>query len=250
MSKSSVDLTPEKFKDFYRKTPEDKSASPSGLHIGHYKAAITNEDFLFVVWKIMHLSYNNSYCLQRWKTSATTLLEKVHRSPWIHKFRTIHIIESDLNYVMRAIWGREFMYHNENNKAFHVNQYGGRRDRQPQSAILNKILSLEIIRHYGEGAALIDNDAKACYDRIIPYLTTYMLRRLGMPYFLFRFMCNVLKQMQYSIRLPQGQSGKYDSSNKILYGTGQGAGWSPPCWAANSDIISCCMEKHTSGMLL
>ena len=65
---------------------------------------------------------------------------------------------------MRAIWGREFMVYNEDNQAFHDNQYGGRRGRQPQSAILNKILTLEVIRHYGEDAALVDNDAKACYD--------------------------------------------------------------------------------------
>ena len=77
-----------------------------------------------------------------------------------------------------------------------------------------------------------------------------MLRRLGMPFFLSKFMCNVLKQIQYSIRMPQGRSIKYDSTSKELYGTRQGAGWSPQCWAANSDIISCCMERLTPGMLL
>ena len=227
MLKDRTLLTEEKFRDFYRKIPEDKSASPSGLHIGHYKAAITDPEFLFAVWKIMSLAYNNNYCLKRWKTSATTLLEKVHGFPCIHKFRTIHIIESDLNYVMRSIRGREFMYHNEDNKPLHDSQYGGRRGRQPQSAILNKVLSLEIIRHYGEDAVLVDNDAKAYYDRIIPYLTTYMLKRLGMPYYLSKFMCTVLKQMHYSIRLPQGHSATYDSSGKTLYGTGQGAGCPP-----------------------
>ena len=250
MPKEKTNLTEAQFRDFYRKTPEDKSASPSGLHLGHYKAASTNSDFSWVLWKILTLAYTNSYCLHRWKISATTLLEKIHGYPWIHKFRTIHIVESDLNYIMRAIWGREFMYYNEDNETLHDNQYGGRKGRQPQSAVLNKVLTLDIIRHYGEDASLVDNDAKACYDRIIPYLTTYMLRRLGMPFFLTRFMCNVLRQMQYSIRMPQGQSVKYDSSSKELYGTGQGAGWSPPCWAANSDIISCCIEKFAPGILL
>ena len=77
-----------------------------------------------------------------------------------------------------------------------------------------------------------------------------MLKRLGMSYYLSKFICTVLKQMHYSIRLPQGHSASYDSSKKTLFGTGQGAGWSPPCWAANSDIISCCMEKYTPGILL
>lgn len=103
MPKSKTNLTEEQFRDFYRKTPEGKSASPSGLHLGHYKAAFTNSDFSWVLWKILAIAYINSYCLQRWKVSATTLLEKIHGYPWIHKFRTIHIVESDLNYIMRAI---------------------------------------------------------------------------------------------------------------------------------------------------
>lgn len=81
MPKSRTILTEKTFRDFYRKTPEDESASPSGLHIGHYKTTITNHDFLYVVWQIMSLSYTNSYCLKRWRTSATTLLEKMHGNP-------------------------------------------------------------------------------------------------------------------------------------------------------------------------
>ena len=198
----------------------------------------------------MFIAYQNSYCLDRWKQSATILLEKILGFPKIHKFRTIHLLESDLNFLMRYVWGREFMWYNESQDGFHDNQYGGRQGRQPQSAALNKALTLDILRYYGEHAALIDNDAKACYDRVIPYLTTYMLRRLGMPYFLSRSMCKVLQEMHYSIKTDKGTSAKYSSDDKILYGTGQGAGWSPPCWAANSDVISHCMETHSPGMLL
>ena len=77
-----------------------------------------------------------------------------------------------------------------------------------------------------------------------------MLRRNGMPYFLSRFMCNVLRDMRYSIRTDKGVSEKHSSEDRPLYGTGQGAGWSPPCWAANSDVISHAMAAHTPGLLL
>ena len=62
-------------------------------------------------------------------------------------------------------------------EGFHDNQYDGRRGRQPQSAVLNKVLSLDIIRYYGEPSAMVENDAITSYNRILPYLTTYMLRR-------------------------------------------------------------------------
>lgn len=47
--KSMTIMTLDQSRDFYRKTTEDKSASPSGLHIGHYKAASKNQDFSFAV---------------------------------------------------------------------------------------------------------------------------------------------------------------------------------------------------------
>lgn len=98
--------------------------------------------------------------------------------------------------------------------------------------------------------AIIDNDAKAYYDRAIPYITLFMLRRLGMPIFLSQFMCNILNSMTYSIKTGTGTVTTYNASDNRLFGTGQGAGWSPPCWAANSDVISTVMEKYTPDMLL
>ena len=93
------------------------------------------------------------------------------------------------------------MRHNEIAETFHNTQYGGRKGRLPTSAILNKVLTLDIIRYFGEIMTIIDNDAKACYDRVIPYVTLYMMRRLGMPIHLSQFMCNVLNSMTYTIKL-------------------------------------------------
>ena len=83
------------------------------------------------------------------------------------------------------------MSHNELADTFHNNQYGGRKGRLPTSAILNKVLIIDIIRYFEDNMVIIDNDAKACYDRVIPYVTMYMLRRLDMSIHLSQFMCNV-----------------------------------------------------------
>ena len=196
-------ISHEEFQSFFRHTPEDRSSSPSGLHLGHYKAATVSEEFSAVLWNIALIALENEYALTRWHRSVTILLEKSAGNPFIHKYRTIHLIESDLNFVMRKVWGRDFMRHNEIAETFHNNQYGGRKGRLPTSAILNKVLTLDIIRFFGDDMAIIDNDAKACYDRVISYVTLYMMRRLGMPIHLSRFMCNVLNSMTYTIKLVQ-----------------------------------------------
>ena len=90
----------------------------------------------------------------------TLLTQDPDLTPKIHEFRTIHLIESDLNFIVRKIWGREFMIYNECADGFH------------------KVLLLDIIWYYGEPYAMVDNDATVCYDRILPYLPSGSFRSL------------------------------------------------------------------------
>ena len=245
MPAATVQFTREKFQTFYKKTKEKTSSSPSGLHMGHWKAAALSTTISEVLSIIMRIAINNSYSLNRWKKVTGILLEKKSGHPTINKLRTIHIIESDLNYAMRMIWGREMMKWAEKHHAIHENQYGGRKGVQAQSASLNKTLTMDIIRYYGEPAMLVDNDAQACYDRIVPSILTYALLRLGLPLHMVKFQLKWLEQANYHLKLQKGLSASYSTTpTTYLFGTGQGTGWSPPCWGALSDLISRTMEKH------
>jgi len=252
MSVEDISIPDIVFQKFYKGAKESTSSSPSGLHLGHWKVGAADKDICMVLAGIVRLSVQNTYTLSRWRKVVAILMEKLHGQPKINKFRTIHLLESDLNFVLRYIWGRQFMRHNESTKAWHPNQYGSRKGIQGQSATLNKVLTLDVIRYYAEPAAIVDNDAKACYDRLIPCLLSYALMRLGLPKQLTRFMCKWLDQAQYFIKTSQGISKHHYSSTveQYLYGTGQGTGWSPPNWGAISDIISTAMSKNTPGMRL
>jgi len=252
MSKADTSITKLKFQAFYKGAKESTSSSPSKLHLGHWKAAALDDDISTVLAIVIDLAVSNSYTLKRWQKVIGVMLEKVHGQPRIHKFRTIHLVESDFNFVLRAIWGKSFMAHNEKSKSLHPNQYGGRKGIQGQSAAINKVLTMDIIRHYAEPAALLDNDAQACYDRLIPVLLSYALIRLGLPKHLTRFMCKWLQSATYHIKLAHGVSEhSYQTTlDTYLFGTGQGTGWSPPNWGAISDIISNAMEENSPGMFL
>jgi len=252
MHPDALNITDIVFKKFYNKAKESTSSSPSGLHLGHWKAGAADKDICMVLSGIIRIAVQNTYTLERWRKVVSILMEKVQGQPNINKFRTIHLLESDMNFVLRYIWGRQFMRHNEKNNAWHSNQYGSRKGIQGQSATLNKVLTLDINRYYAEPAAIVDNDAKACYDRMIPVLLSYALIRLGLPKALTRFMCRWLEQATYCIKTSKGISKfKYGSCiESYLYGTGQGTGWSPPNWGAISDLISTVMGKNTPGMKL
>ena len=71
-----------------------------------------------------------------------------------------------------------------------------------------------------------------------------------MPSHIGIFMCQTLDLMSYTIKMGDGTEVEYSAKDYHMFGTDQGAGWSPPCWAANSDVISHVMERYTPGMLL
>ena len=63
----------------------------------------------------------------------------------------------------------------------HKGQYGSRRSKMAISMVLLKRLSYDIIRQARMNACMFDNDATACYDRIIPSLAMMKCRRAGTP---------------------------------------------------------------------
>jgi len=111
---------------------------------------------------------------------------------------------------------------------------------------------MNVIRYYCEPAALVDNDALACNDRLVPVILSYALIRLELPPKLTRFICKWLQSSQYYLKLSHGVTKHSYKSNleQYLFGTGQGTGWSPPNWVAISDIISDAMEANCPDMHL
>ena len=130
----------------------------------------------------------NSYALRRWTQVTGILQEKEYGLTHIKRIRTLHIIESELNFFMRLVWFRELMKWSESHQAININQYGGRKGVQAQSAALNKTLTLIIIRFYAYPSFIIDNGAQACYYRILVIILCYTLLRLGMPVHLIHFL--------------------------------------------------------------
>lgn len=61
-------------------------------------------------------------------------------------------------------------------------QYGGRKNRQAQSEVINKVLYGNISFQSRVSWAYMDNDARACYNRIIPCLCAVEGRKWGLSY--------------------------------------------------------------------
>ena len=168
------------FQTYLRNIKERTSSSPSGRHYGHYKVMLTlDEKYIAVIHGILNMALQRSIVMNRCTKTVTTLLEKRTGSPFIHKFRAIHIVEGDLQFIARYFYAHKMITNAENQGLIGDEQYGGRRNRMAQSVVLNKLSYYNISHQLQMSCAFMDDDARACYDRIVTCLSSAEFRKWG-----------------------------------------------------------------------
>ena len=89
-------------------------------------------------------------------------------------------------------------------------------------------------------AAFMDDDASACYDRILTSLNGLENRRWGMPFRMSQFTTKFIESQIYSIQTGSGVSNftyKFER-DKQIQGSGQGIAWAGPRWINSGDTCS------------
>ena len=118
-----AEITADNFKGKMKKWRESTTTSPSGRHLGRYKALLTNlkhtttedntptppynEQQKFIVAAIVAIinyCIRNNYTLSRWKTVVNTMIFKESGNYKIHRLRVIHIYEADFNLLLAIKW--------------------------------------------------------------------------------------------------------------------------------------------------
>ena len=236
-----------RFVAYIKKADEKLSSSPSGRHMGHYKALLTMQDtsVLQIIYEIMELCMKHTIILDRFTLVALTLLEKDIGSPKIHRLRPIALVETELNCIAKAHWAQDLMHHIEKNDSITDDQYGGRSRRQAQSAVINKVLYFDIQRQLAEPAVFIDKDARNCFDRFIPSLISLENETLGSPPQAGQFMEQLLKRQHIQAKTIYGVTHQAikDVSNLPHFGSGQGIGWSGQACCASLNTVAKAMAN-------
>ena len=173
--------TLDEFKYYMKNIKERTSSSPSGRHYGHYKILeAIKSTYLQVIYGILQLALETSTILDRWKKTVTTLLEKKEGRPYIHKLRAIHIVEGDLQFIARFFYSHKMIRYTEENNLISDEQYGGRKNRRAQSDVLNKLCYYNISHETLQSCAFMDDNARACYDRIVTSLSSLECQKWGL----------------------------------------------------------------------
>lgn len=115
-------------------------------------------------------------------------------------------MSSDYNLSLGIIMGRRLVWHAEQNNLLNENTWGSRPGRAAQDATLMKELTGDTSRLTNTPLATFDNDAKACYDRIIMKVALLLARRLGLPSTTAEWMAKTTASMRNHIKTAYGIS--------------------------------------------
>ncbi|KAI2490869.1 hypothetical protein MHU86_23692 [Fragilaria crotonensis] len=258
-------ISDDEFCSKLRAWTESTTTSPSGMHLGHYKALIARHSYstdldddeltqefkekrdelnrMQLELRSLHLNLLNyalerGYSYRRWQTIANTILFKDDDNVRLHRTRVIHIYEADFNLALGIKW-RIAMYQAEALAALNDGQYGSRPRRNAIDPVFIEELQCEISRATRKPVVLTNYDATACYDRIIPSVGMLASRKFGVPYSVTQTNATTLEKAEYRVRTELGlaPTGYTHSTEMPIYGTGQGSANSPAIWCFLSSCL-------------
>jgi hypothetical protein len=167
------------------------------------------------------------FIFERWRKIVNAMIEMIPGRPQINKLRVIHLLEADLNLAPGIIWSRRLLQQGEKLGAFGDEQWGSRNGRSASTVVLLKHFTYEMIQLSKTDGATFDNDAKACFDRVIPALTNLRSRQLGVSAAACHTHAELLQKATNAVKTQAGISEQTycSSEEEPLYGEGQGTRW-------------------------
>jgi hypothetical protein len=253
-----ITITAEKMMSKYRRWKERTSTSPSGRHLGHFHAlfrplkAIDDEDrnrleglrteIIEMHATMLQTAYDNEHVYKRWEYILTCMLGKDKGIPRIHRLRVIHLYECDLN-LLFSIYFRELDQNCEDEQLINKGVYGCRPNRRAIDPVFVDVTQTEMAMVTRKPLVKFNNDATACFDRILVHLLNLCLRSFGMPKKLTKILGELLRVARYAIKTGIGISKEtYQHSDESpAFGSGQGSGASAQGWGK---LVSVLFDIH------
>ncbi len=266
----------------FHKWRESTSTSPSGKHLGIYRTltkyylyppkpharrngtsidsqteekyqeSLQHHQTAKLALTIQHLliteAIKRTHTLQRWKTIHNFFLEKLPGQPLIEKLRVIHLYEADWNIILKFFIAYQLNFIACKERTVAPEQAGGRPGKNAADTATAIVLVNETILLQRLLSAILYNDAKACFDRIIENISNLSLLAEGLHPQITDLHTQTLALAKYYIKTQYGigqiPNGHMDP--EPFYGTGQGAADSMPRWGILSDKAIKAYNKHAT----
>ena len=159
-------ITLESFEGKVVKWRESTTTSPSGRHLGRYKALFAPSVYMEcaeemgqgdyeqfkekqkaigeLIVHLINFCISNGHVLSRWKMIVNKMIFKDTGVYQIHRLRVIHIYEADFNLLLAVKW-RELLHSADRAGIVNKGQYGGRPGHEAQSLALMEELRIDLL---------------------------------------------------------------------------------------------------------
>eukprot|EP00957_Ditylum_brightwellii_P136400 10403297-Ditylum_brightwellii.AAC.1 len=117
---------------------------------------------------MMTLPFRFGYTPLCWQKAIDIMLEKDIRDPKFNRLCIIVIVEGDMNLIMKLIWNKHLVPAAEKHHFLSPVQFGNRKSKTSLDVLLLKLVTIDSLCLFQLNGAVLNNDAKACYDRMIP----------------------------------------------------------------------------------
>jgi hypothetical protein len=196
------------------------------------------------------IALTHGYVWDRWKGIVSVMIEKKPGLFLLEKLCTIHLYEADYNWTLGLVFGHRMVHEAERQGHLNESQWGSRPGRSTEEALIHKILSYEISRSTRTPLGALDNDAKACYDRIVMLFALTLCQKHGVPLSACKLSAHALLSAEYSIKTGFGISkGTYSSTtNQPTHGPGQGSQQASALCMLVSCLLFMVMYEHCQGV--
>jgi hypothetical protein len=155
------------------------------------------------------------------------------------------LFEADFNLFLKIVWASCLVKQAVALDLLNAGQHGSVPRRTTKDRIMLTHLTTDLCHLLKINLARFDNDATACYDRIIVILGMLAARRCGMPKNAIRTHAKTLQFMKYTVKTMHGVSETNYSGTPFepLFGSGQGSGASPAVWLTLIVVLMNTMDR-------
>jgi hypothetical protein len=222
---NEIIITPEDFKQFWKKVNKFTSSSMSGVHYGHYKAAIQDPQSTNVLALQLTIIAHSGIPPESWSVGLQVMLEKIAGVCLIEKLRAIQLYEADFNCYNQFIFGRQAMQ-TLADSGYIPEELFSQKGSTAEDAKFDKTLMVDLSRQARQPMTVVSADAAYCYNRVnhvIMSLVWLALTNGNIPAIVSTLIC--LQTMKFFQRTGFGESRTFFGGAGIrLYMMGLGQG--------------------------
>jgi hypothetical protein len=158
-------ITPEEFTFFWKKVGEFTSSSSSGVHYGHFKAAIQDQMSTKVLALQLKVIAHSGVPPESWSVGLQVMLEKIAGVCLVEKLQAIQLYEADFNCFNYFIFGWAAMESLTKNN-YLPEELFSQKGCTAKDAKFDKTLMANLSRQSRHPMTVVSADAAYCYDRV------------------------------------------------------------------------------------